>query len=70
MRATAMIKKHGRYYWLDLWLGKKRIRRSLKTDEYHLAIERAHEISEDLKRGRTAGVTLAEFKARYLEWAR
>lgn len=26
-----MIKKHGRYYWLDIWIEGKRVRRSLKT---------------------------------------
>jgi hypothetical protein len=65
-----MIKKHCRVFWLDFWVGKKRIRRSLKTDERALAIERAQAISEELKRGRTAGVALAEFIPKYLAWSK
>jgi integrase len=55
---------------LDIWVGKKRIRRSLKTDEYSLAIERARDITLELKRGRPAGATFAELVPKYLAWAR
>lgn len=64
-----MIKKHGSTYWLDIWVGKKRIRRSLKTDEYSLAIERARDITLELKRGRVGGTELGPLLDRYLEWA-
>lgn len=59
-----------KYYWLDVWIGKRRVRRSLKTDEYSLAIERARDITLELKRGRPAGVTFAELVPKYLAWAR
>jgi hypothetical protein len=36
-----MITKHGPHYWLALRVGGRRIRRSLKTGERALAIERA-----------------------------
>jgi len=55
---------------LDIWVGKKRIRRSLRTDEHALAIERARDITLELKRVRPAGVTFAELVPKYLAWAR
>ncbi|MBE3130389.1 MAG: site-specific integrase [Acidobacteria bacterium] len=65
-----MIKKHGKNFWLDLWVGKKRVRRSLKTDERTLAIERARDITVELRRPTPKGVNLAEFSKKYLEWAK
>jgi hypothetical protein len=32
-----MIKKHGSLYWLDIRVGGKRVRRSLRTGKHHLA---------------------------------
>jgi len=43
-----VIKKHGRYYWLDIWIEGKRIRRSLKTTEHGLALEKARDIKNEL----------------------
>ena len=65
-----MIKKHGRVFWLDLWCGKKRVRRSLHTSEYALAIERARDVALALRKPKQAGVDIAEFATRYEEWAR
>jgi integrase len=42
------LRKFGRYYWLDMRIHGRRIRRSLKTDEHALAIERAREIQDEL----------------------
>jgi len=33
-----MTKKHGRYYWVDIWTQSKRARRSLITDKYGLVL--------------------------------
>jgi hypothetical protein len=38
------LRKHGRFYWLDAWIGKKRVRRSLKTGNYFEALDRAKRI--------------------------
>lgn len=69
-----MIIKRGRTWWLDIWVGhgktRKRVRRSLHTDERTLALARAQEVAAELERGRSAGgVALADFKERYLAWA-
>jgi len=66
-----LIKKRGAFYWLDVWCGKKRIRRSLGTSEHSLAIARANEITRELREKAKHPTTgLRDFAARYLEWAR
>jgi len=66
-----VIKKVGRYYWLDLWVGKKRVRRSLKTTEHGLAIARANELTHKYRaEAKISTTNLRDFAARYLEWAR
>jgi len=66
-----VIKKHGRFFWLDLRAGGHRIRRSLKTGERTLALARAHELARKLREGAAGrGVTLAEFADQYRAWAR
>jgi integrase len=64
-----MIKKHGSTYWLDIWVGKRRVRRSLKTDERDLAIERARDLTVELRAPKPKGVPFSEFRDRYLVWA-
>lgn len=65
-----MIKRRGPVYWLDFWIGKKRIRRSLKTNEYAQAIDRAQEITANLKQEKRAGdMAFAELSEKYIEWA-
>jgi hypothetical protein len=54
-----MIKKHGHYYWLDIGVGKKRIRRSLHTGEHALAIERARDIAVELRKPKPVGTDIA-----------
>lgn len=63
-----MIKKHGHLFWLDLRVGGRRIRRSLKTGERTLAIERARDISRELQDARK-DIRISDFAAKYLEWA-
>lgn len=67
-----IIKKRGGVYHCDLWTGTERIRKSLHTSEYSLAIARAHELAREAKArsGRPAGgVSLADFTKKYIEWA-
>ena len=65
-----MIKKHGRYYWLDIWIEGKRIRRSLKTTEHGLALEKARDIKNELlAKAQKKGITVHEFSLKYLTWA-
>ena len=64
-----MIKKHGPLYWLDIRVDGKRIRRSLKTGEQGLALERAREIERELRAPRTPGVDIRDFSLKYLNWA-
>jgi len=68
-----VIKKVGRYYWLDLWVGKKRVRRSLKTSERSLALARAAELSRTFKKGMVmgrSGGSIEETAPQYLAWAK
>jgi integrase len=68
-----MIRRVGKYYWLDLWVRKKRIRRSLKTSERSLALARAAELSRTFKKdmvmGRSGG-SIEEAAPQYLAWAK
>lgn len=64
-----MIKKHGSLYWLDIRVDGKRVRRSLKTGEQGLALERAREIERELKAPKALGVDIHEFSLKYLDWA-
>lgn len=66
-----MLRRVGKYYWLDFWCGKKRIRRSLKTTEHGLAIARANDLTRKYRvEAKITTVDLRDFAARYLEWAR
>jgi integrase len=64
------IARHGKNYWLDFYVGKHRVRRSLHTSEHALAIERARDIAVELRRPKPAGTDIAEFSTQYLTWAR
>lgn len=65
-----MIKKHGRYYWLDIWINGKRVRRSLDTEEHGLALDRARGIKDQLlAKAQRQDVTIKDFSEKYLTWA-
>jgi len=65
-----MIKKHGRYYWLDIWINGKRVRCSLKTDEHGLALEKARDIKNELlAKAQKKDIAVHEFSLKYLTWA-
>lgn len=51
-------------------MGKHRVRRSLHTTERVVAIERARDLTVELRTPRPDGVPVAQFCDRYLEWAR
>jgi integrase len=64
-----VIKKHGSLYWLDIRVDGRRVRRSLKTGEHGLALEKAREIERELRAPKTPGVDIHEFSLKYLTWA-
>jgi integrase len=65
-----MIKKHGPVYWLDIRIHGRRIRRSLKTGEQNLALERARDIRDELLKGaERKDIAIHEFSLKYLDWA-
>lgn len=69
-----MITKKGRVWWLDIWVGhgkgRKRTRRSLKTDERALALARAQKLERELKNGESFGSpTLGEALSQYKIWS-
>lgn len=65
-----MIHKHGRFYRLDIWVGKKRVRRSLRTDQRALALDRARELERELRAPKPPGVPFVAFAEKYLAWAK
>lgn len=67
-----MIRKRpgSQIWWLDVWVGKKRLRRSLRTDDRALALERARDLELELRRPRSAGLQIEEFFCKYRAWAR
>jgi len=65
-----VIKKHGHYYWLDIWIEGKRVRRSPKTTEQGLALEKARDIKNELlAAAQKKDITVHEFSLKYLNWA-
>jgi len=64
-----VIKKRGSLYWLDIRVGGKRVRRSLKTGEHGLALEKAREIERELRAPKAPGVDIHAFSLQYLSWA-
>lgn len=64
------MKKVGKYYWLDIRINGRRIRRSLKTDEYFEALDEAGRIKERLNLERRKGnITLNDFCKKYVDFA-
>lgn len=64
------LRKVGRFWWLDVWVDGKRVRRSLKTDNKFEALDRYRETKDQLvKAARKQDVTLEDFSKQYLDWA-
>ncbi|MDH5203312.1 MAG: tyrosine-type recombinase/integrase, partial [Nitrospirota bacterium] len=65
-----MLYKRGRYYWLDVSINGKRIRRSLKTTKKLEAISTAGDLKEELIAQHSKGkILFSDFCEQYLEWA-
>ena len=62
--------KHGKVYWLDVRIGGKRIRRSLKTPYKNVALPRYGEVLESLQvKFGIESIKFSEFCQDYLEWS-
>lgn len=64
------LRKVGKFYWLDIRIHGKRIRRSLHTDNKFVALDRYKEKKDELL-AEYAGkkVRFSDFCEKYLEWA-
>ena len=65
-----MLAKRGTHWWLDIRVRGRRVRRSLGTPERALAIERARDITLELRNPKPPGTPIDEFAARCLDWSR
>lgn len=64
------ITKHGRYFWLDIYIKGKRFRRSLKTTNKLEALDRYKEKKEELESKYLGkNLTFSDFCDQYLKWA-
>jgi integrase len=64
------FRKVGRLYWLDIYVGGKRVRRSLKTGNKFEALDRYKEVKDKLLAEHRGGdVKFADFARKYLDWA-
>lgn len=64
------ITKKRKNYWLDIRIKGKRIRRSLKTDNYELALDKAKELKDKLAQEHDKdSIKFSDFCKQYLEWA-
>jgi integrase len=64
------LRKVGRFWWLDVWIDGRRVRRSLKTDNKFEALDRYKETKDQLvKAARKQDVTVEDFSKQYLNWA-
>ena len=64
-----MIARRGKVWWLDIYVGGKRVRRSLHTREKSLAVERARDAAAELRGPNHIGTQLSDFIKQYLVWA-
>lgn len=64
-------RKGGKTWWGDIYVGGKRVRRSLKTDNRFQALHALRELERQEKGQATGGtgVTFDELAGRYIEWA-
>jgi len=65
-----MLTKRGRFYWTDIYINGKRIRRSLKTDEKLVALDRLRALQDQLLAlSQSKDIRLEDFCKQYLAWA-
>lgn len=64
------LRKVGKYYWLDIRIKGKRIRRSLRTENRFVALDRYKEKKDELP-AEYAGkkIRFSDFCKQYLDWA-
>lgn len=64
------LRKVGRFFWLDMYVGGKRVRRSLKTGNKFEALDLYKEVKDKLLAEHRGGdVKCADFAKKYLDWA-
>lgn len=64
------ISRHGKYFWLDLRIKGKRIRRSLRTENRNEALARYAPLREKLlEKHLGEKVKFSDFCKKYLDWA-
>ena len=64
------LRKIGNYYWLDIRIKGRRIRRSLRTDNKFLALDRYKEKKDELlSEHREGRIRFSDFCKQYLDWA-
>jgi len=64
------LRKVGEYYWLDIYIGGKRVRRSLKTSNKFEALNEYKKVKDKLLAEYRGGdVKFADFAKKYLDWA-
>jgi hypothetical protein len=64
------LRKVGRFFWLDIYVGGKRVRRSLKTGNKFEALDQDKEVKDKLLAEHRGGdVKFADFAKKYLDWA-
>lgn len=62
--------KVGRFFWLDIYIGGKRVRRSLKTGNKFEALDEYKKVKDKLLAEHRGGdVKFADFAKKYLDWA-
>ena len=65
--------KRGKYWWLDIRIDGKRIRRSLQTTQKLEALDKykiAKEELEEKYRKKKAGIRIEDFKKQYFDWVK
>jgi len=64
------IRKVGRFYWLDIYVGGKRVGRSLETGNKLEAPDEYKKVKDKLLAEHSGGdVKFADFAKKYLDWA-
>jgi len=64
------LHKVGRFFWLDIYVGGKRIRRSLKTGNKFEALDEYKKVKDKLLAEHRGGdIKFSDFAKKYLDWA-
>jgi len=64
------LRKVGKYYWLDIRLAGKQIRRSLHTDNKNIAFQKFRALRDELiAEYEKEDIRFEDFAKKYMEWA-